>query len=53
MSHIEESIELTLEQKRELVARLLREKAGVSRDEPSLVHRWIEEQANGRRRPSP
>ena len=45
MSHVEESVELTLEQKRELVARLLREKAGLNRDEPGLVHRLIEVQA--------
>ena len=32
MSHVDESVELSLEQKRGLVARLLREKAGPRRD---------------------
>jgi amino acid adenylation domain-containing protein len=36
---------LTLEQKRALVARLLREKAGPEPPVSNLVHRWIEEQA--------
>ena len=45
MSHVEESVELTLDQKRGLVARLLREKAGLHRDGPGLVHRLIEVQA--------
>ena len=45
MSHVEESVELTLGQKRRLVARLLREKAGLKRGGPGLVHRLIEVQA--------
>ena len=45
MSHVEESVELTLGQKRRLVARLLREKAGLKRGGPGLVHRLIEMQA--------
>ena len=45
MSHVEESVELTLGQKRGLVARLLREKAGLKRGGPGLVHRLIEVQA--------
>ncbi|HKM51847.1 MAG TPA: AMP-binding protein, partial [Isosphaeraceae bacterium] len=45
MSHIEESVELTLGQKRGLVARLLREKAGLKRGGSGLVHRLIEVQA--------
>ncbi len=48
MSLAANRIEMSLEQKRELVARLLREKAGPYPCTPSLVHRWIEEQA-GRR----
>ncbi len=45
MSHVEESVELTLDHKRRLVARLLREKGIPHRDEPGLVHRLIEVQA--------
>src|SRR5271166_492038 len=45
MSHLKESVELTLGQKRRLVARLLREKAGLKRGGPGLVHRLIEMQA--------
>ncbi len=48
MSLVANGIELSLQQKRELVARLLLEKAGSDSCAPSLVHRWIEEQA-GRR----
>jgi amino acid adenylation domain-containing protein len=48
MSLLANGIELSLEQKRELVARLLLEKAGPSPCTPSLVHRFIEEQV-GRR----
>jgi len=45
MIHVDESVALSLEQKRGLVARLLREKAVPRRDGASLVHRWIEMQA--------
>ncbi len=45
MSHAATSIELTLEQKRRLVARMLRENAGPGRAVPNLVHRAIEMQA--------
>lgn len=38
-------VELTLEEKRALVARLLAEKAAASRASPDLVHRWFEAQA--------
>jgi hypothetical protein len=42
MNHVEDQrAELTLEQKRALVARLLREKGGPHGDRPALVHRWI------------
>ena len=45
MNFIDQSGELSLEQKRELVARLLRERRGPHRDRPSLAHRRIEMQA--------
>jgi amino acid adenylation domain-containing protein len=45
MSHVATPIKLTLEQKRRLVARLLREKSGTKPAGPSLVHRWIEMQS--------
>ncbi|MGP0067608.1 MAG: amino acid adenylation domain-containing protein [Isosphaeraceae bacterium] len=45
MNTVEQSVGLSLEQKRELVARLLRDRAGPYRDRPSLVHRRIEIQA--------
>ncbi len=45
MSSVAESDASSLEQKRALVARLLREKAGSRRDGTSLVHRRIEMQA--------
>jgi amino acid adenylation domain-containing protein len=38
-------VDLTLEEKRALVAKLLREKAAAGRAVPGLVHRMIEEQA--------
>ena len=46
MNSVEPSVGLSLEQKRELVARLLREQAGPYRDRPSPVHRRIEMQAD-------
>ena len=39
---------LTLEQKRALAARLLRERGGAPQDGPPLVHRWFEAQASRR-----
>ena len=45
MSSVVESDASSLEQKRALVARLLREKAGSRRDGTSLIHRRIEMQA--------
>ena len=45
MNQVARVLRLSLEQKRELVARLLREKAGSRRDGASLVHRRIEMQA--------
>jgi amino acid adenylation domain-containing protein len=45
MSHVEARFELTLEQKRGLVARLLRKQAGPHREDQRLVHRRIETQA--------
>ncbi len=45
MRHIDEHRALSLEQKRDLVARLLREKAVGCRDGAGLVHRRIEMQA--------
>ncbi len=45
MSHITEYATLSLTQKRELVARMLREKAGRCRDGAGLVHRQFELQA--------
>jgi amino acid adenylation domain-containing protein len=45
MSYVDEIVAPSLEQKRGLVARLLREKAGPRRGGASLVHRWIEMQA--------
>ncbi len=45
MSQLAEGVALSLEQKRELVARLLREKAERLRNESSLVHRRFEMQA--------
>ncbi|MHB1558888.1 MAG: amino acid adenylation domain-containing protein [Isosphaeraceae bacterium] len=38
-------VELTLDEKRELVGRLLREKAAARESGPGLVHRWFEAQA--------
>ena len=43
MIHVEESVALTLEQKRRMVARLLREKAGLRPEGATLVHRRIED----------
>ncbi len=45
MSHMNEYATLSLAQKRELVVRMLREKAGRCRDGAGLVHRQIELQA--------
>ena len=46
MSQVKERRDdLTLEEKRALVARLLKEKAAGGRAGPGLVHRWIEAQA--------
>src|SRR5262245_5871749 len=45
MSDVAKGIELTLEQKRELVARLLRERGGPNRGGPNLVHGGIKMQA--------
>ncbi|HZW29206.1 MAG TPA: amino acid adenylation domain-containing protein, partial [Isosphaeraceae bacterium] len=46
MSHASASrTGLTLEQKRALAARLLKERGGAPQDGPGLVHRWIEAQA--------
>jgi amino acid adenylation domain-containing protein len=45
MSQVATRIELTIQQKRALVARLLREKASVEPGGARLVHRWIETQA--------
>ncbi len=45
MKLAEQSVGLSLEQKRELVARLLRDRADPERDRPGLVHRRIEIQA--------
>ena len=45
MIRVEESVALSLEQKRRLVARLLREKAGLRPSVPILVHRRIEMRA--------
>ena len=42
MSQVANGIELTIEQKRGLVARLLREKAEHDRSGLNVVHRWIE-----------
>jgi hypothetical protein len=39
-------VDLTLEEKRALVAKLLKERAAAGRAAPGLVHRTIEQQAS-------
>jgi amino acid adenylation domain-containing protein len=45
MIHVDESVALTLEQKRRMVARLLREKTGLRPEGATFVHRRIETRA--------